>query len=489
VETFAAHRRSVRAVELDRRKFLAGLGAGLGAASIGCGDNRAAARDAGPSGPDAAPPAPDAVVTACAASDRPASELLAGIETIVVLCLENRSFDHCLGSLRLLEGRLDIDGLVGSEWNPDADGNPVGLHLIDERLAADPPHNWGAAHRQWHGGANDGFVQAHAGAYQADVMGYRVRAQLPVTYALADAGVVCNRWFSSCLGPTWPNRAYLHAATSTGMQDNLPMLFVEPTIWDRLAAARLGGVNYYHDVPWAFGAFGKLSGIEPVERFFQDAAAGRLPPLAVIDPAFTGGTANDDHPTKDSQLSQAMVASVVAALGASPQWSRCLFVLTYDEHGGFFDHVAPPALRPGLEPFSAFDRLGFRVPTVVVGPHVRRGCAVDTAFEHGSVLSTVSRRFGLAPLNPRAAATADLSSCIDPRRLTAPLPPPRIPVVELSSQRLAALRGRAAPGHAELTAAFDARPAPPGIDRRGESDAVVRRVLRWGEQLGVVRIT
>lgn len=474
---------------IDRRQFLAGLGAGLGAVSIGCGDNRAAGPDAGQARPDAAPPAADAAVTACAASDLPARELLAGIETIVVLCLENRSFDHCLGSLRLVEGRADIDGLVGTEWNPDNDGNPVALHRIVEPLGSDPPHNWGAAHRQWHDGANDGFVQAHSGADQADVMGYRRRDQLPVTYALADAGVVCNRWFSPVLGPTWPNRAYLHAATSTGMMENLPMLFAEPTIWDRLEAARLRGVNYYHDVPWAFGAFGKLSGIEPVERFFQDAAAGTLPPLALIDPAFTGGTANDDHPTKDGQLSQALLASVVAALGASPQWSRCLFVLVYDEHGGFFDHVAPPTVRPGVEPFAGFDRLGFRVPAVVIGPHVRRGCAVDTVFEHGSVIATVSRRFGLDPVNPRAAATADLSACIDPRRLAAPLPPPRLPVVELSRQRLAALAGRAAPGHAELTAAFDARPAPAGIDRRGESDEVVRRVLRWGEQLGAVRIT
>ena len=117
---------------MDRREFLAGLGASLGAVSIGCGDNRAAPLE----GVDAAqgsPDAPDAALGACtAASDRSASELLAGIETIVVLCMENRSFDHCLGALRLVEGRTDIDGLTGGESNPDRDGNPVALHRIGE---------------------------------------------------------------------------------------------------------------------------------------------------------------------------------------------------------------------------------------------------------------------------------------------------------------------------------------------------------------------
>jgi phospholipase C len=184
-----------------------------------------------------------------------------------------------------------------------------------------------------------------------------------------------------------------------------------------------------------------------------------------------------------------LLASVVAALGASPQWNRCLFVLTYDEHGGFFDHVAPPALSAGVERETEFGSLGFRVPSLVIGPHVRRGCTVDTVLEHSSVIATASRRFGLEPLNSRDAAAADLSSCIDPLHLGAPLPPPNIPVVEISEQRLAARQALATASHPELTAALAARPAPPTLDRRGETDQVVRRVLRWGEQLGVVRIS
>jgi phospholipase C len=459
----------------------------VGAASISCGDNRAAPATA--DAPDAGTAPPDAADACAAASTGSAKQLLAGIETIVVLCLENRSFDHALGALRLVEGRSDIDGLTGAEVNLDGDDNPIAVHPLDDFTEHDPPHNWGACHRQWNHGANDGFVRAHAGAFQADAMGYHVRAQRPVSYALADAGAVCNRWFSSCLGPTWPNRAYLHAATSTGMQQDLPMLFLQPTIWDRLGDAGLAGINYFHDVPWVLGGFGQVSGLAPIERFFEDASAGTLPPFAIVDPAFLGGTANDDHPMHDIQLAQALIASVVAALGASPQWNRCLFVLTYDEHGGFFDHVAPPALSDRIEPETEFRSLGFRVPSIVVGPHVRRGCAIDTVFEHGSVLSTVCRRFGLAPLNARSDAAADLSSCIDPLRLAAPLSPPQLPVVEISEQRLAARQALAAPSHAELTAAIAARPVPPSLDRSRETDQIVRRVLRWGERLGAVRVT
>ena len=490
----SAHRGLVSAaMQIDRRQFLAGMGAGVGAISIGCGDNLAPMIEGGTAGSDDQPgpgPGPKQPVTACTAtSGLAATQLLGGIETIVVLCMENRSFDHCLGALRMIEGRRDIDGLRGGETNPDRDGNRVPVHAIEDFTEFDPPHNWNACHRQWNAGANDGFVIAHAGAHEADAMGFQVRAQRPVTYALADAGAVCQRYFASCLGPTWPNRAYLHAASSAGMQQDLPMLFLAPTIWDRLAAAGIEGVNYYHDVPWVAAGFAQTSGIAPIERFFDDAMAGTLPPFAVIDPAFFGGGANDDHPMHDIHLGQALIASVVAALGASPQWNRCLFVLTYDEHGGFYDHVPPPALGREVETEQAFGAMGFRVPSVVIGPHVRRGCAIDTVFDHTSVIATACRRLGLPPLTPRDQAAADLSSCIDPRRLGAPLPPPILPRIEIPARRLAARQAlAAAAGHADIAAALAARPMPGDLDRRAQTDQVVRRVLRWGEELGVVRI-
>ena len=469
---------------ISRRELLYGVGASSIAAACGGGKTT--------SGPDAGdlPPEPDApAVTACtASSSMTPAELLAHVETIVVLCMENRSFDHYLGSLQLAEGRDDIEGLTGSESNPSSSGGTVTAHQLQTFTPADPPHDWDSCHAQWDNGANDGFVKAHAGASEADVMGYHVRAQIPVTYALADAGVVCNRWHAGCLGPTWPNRLYLHGGTSKGSKTNVPV-FGFTSIFDRLRDQNVTGTNYYSDVAFATGGYGKLTGLATIERFFEDAMAGNLPPFAILDPSFTGGGANDDHPDHDIRMGQALIASIVRALGQSPQWSRCLFVLTYDEHGGFFDHVAPPAAPLDADP--EFRQLGFRVPTLVLGPTVRRGCARDDLFEHSSVAATATLRYGLEPLNARAAAAQDLSPCIDPRRIGDPLPPPTVPQVTISRRELArrqTLARQLPPTHPELHAAIDALRPPRGLDRRADADAIAHRVLAWGERLGAVRI-
>jgi len=466
---------------ITRRDLLVGVGASV----VACAGKRNAGDD---SGGDDAPPDAEAVNACTASSPLSPEELLAHVDAIVVLCMENRSFDHYLGSLRLAEGRADVDGLVGTESNPSSTGSSVPVHQLASFTPADPPHGWDACHQQWNNGANDGFVQAHAGADEADVMGYHVRSQIPVTYALADAGVVCNRWHAGVLGPTWPNRFYLHGATSKGQKSNLPVLGFT-SIFDRLKAKSITGTNYYSDVAWATGGYGKLDGLATIERFFEDAQAGNLPPFSIIDPSFSGGGANDDHPDHDIRMGQALIATVASALGQSPQWGRCLFVLTYDEHGGFFDHVAPPEV---IDDNPEFRRAGFRVPSLVVGPTVRRGCARDEVFEHSSVAATATRRFGLDPLNARAAAAQDLSPCIDPRRIDGDvLPPPVIPQVTMSLAHLARrqeLARRLPPSHPELHAAIDARRPPRALDRRGDADAIARRVLAWGERLGAVRI-
>jgi phospholipase C len=309
-----------------------------------------------------------------------------------------------------------------------------------------------------------------------------------VAYALSEAGVVCNRWFAACLGPTWPNRFYLHGATSKGQKQNQPVVGFS-SIFDRLADRGIAGCkNYYSDVPWATGGYGKLSGLATIERFFQDAQAGNLPPFSIVDPAFVGGGANDDHPDHDIRLGQAMISSVAAAVAQSPQWKRTLLVITYDEHGGFYDHVPPPET---IDAEPEFRRLGFRVPAIVLGGTVRRGCAVDDVFEHSSVVATATRRFGLDPINARADAVNDLSPCIDPRRIADPLPPPVVPTLTVSLGELARrqeLARRRPPSHPEMHAAMDALRGS-GIDRRGDADAIARRVLDWGERLGAVQLT
>ena len=474
-----------------RRDALKGIGVTLGAVAIGgCG---ADADDDGmnvpPDGaaPDA--PAPDAPVDA--AVDAPSADvLLAGIDTFVVLMMENRSFDHYLGALRLAEGRTDVDGLTGTEGNPTINGMNVPVHLLEDFTPADPPHGWDACHAQWNDGLNDGFVREHAGSSEADVMGYHVRSQIPVAYALADHSAICDRWFSSVMGPTWPNRFYLHGATAHGNKGNTPA-FGFRSIFAELDDAGLTHRNYFHDVAWATGGYFKLTGNAGIERFFDDAAAGTLPNLSIVDPGFFGGGANDDHPDHDIRLGQALIASVVNALGASPQWNRCLLVLTYDEHGGFYDHVAPPKTDDEREEFR---QLGFRVPSLVIGPTARRGQVVSTTFEHVSVLVTLTRRFGLTPLNERVRAAADLSPCIDPAYLDDPQPAPTLPPVTMSRTAVFdRIRERAAMGpqpgeHPELAAAVDALELPPSLDRRDRPEEVTAAFLAAAEKVGAVRL-
>ncbi|WP_437683147.1 alkaline phosphatase family protein [Sorangium sp. So ce131] len=415
-------------------------------------------------------------------SDLSPAELLAPISTIVVLCMENRSFDHYLGALRLKEGR-QLDGLTGMEWNVAPDGSLIAPFQLDNFTPADPPHSWDAAHAQWNQGLNDGFVTAHAGPDQRDVMGYHVREQLPILYALADVSAVCERWFSAVLGPTWPNRFYLHGATSQGVSSNTPLRSFT-SVFELLSDAGISNRNYYHDVPWCSGAYFKFKGVSGIERFFEDAAAGVLPAFSIIDPQFFGATANDDHPDHDVQLGQVLLASVYNALARSPQWGQCLLVVTYDEHGGFFDHVPPPATT---DDDPRFAQLGFRVPSIVAGPFVRRGCAVSTVLDHVSIARTLETRFGIPSLNARQRGTSDLSCCIDPALLRDPQAPILLPEVNISlSQLRARTEGRIS--QPELWEMAERGLIPRHLDRRGEGPQIARRVLAQAERLGAARI-
>ncbi|MEO7091917.1 MAG: alkaline phosphatase family protein, partial [Polyangiales bacterium] len=277
-------------------------------------------------------------------------------------------------------------------------------------------------------------------------------------------------------------------ATSKGIQTNLPALGFT-SIFDRFAAENIKATNYYSDVAWATGGYGKVTGVATIERFFEDAGAGQLPPFAIIDPAFAGGGANDDHPDHDIRMGQALIASVVAAMAQSPQWEKCLLVITYDEHGGFHDHVPPPTT---IDQDPDFRNLGFRVPTIVIGPTVRRGCAIDDVFEHCSIPATAQVRYNLPSLNARAAQARDLSPCIDPARIGNPLPPPMVPAMAISRSALLERQERARRtnqvSHHELMDAVAALNPPRALDRRADADAIAWRVLACGERLGAVKI-
>jgi phospholipase C len=419
------------------------------------------------------------------------AELLSKIDTIVVLMMENRSFDHYLGQLKqdpMYASASRVDGLVGNESNPDSNGDPVNVFKLTTFTPADPPHDWDPCHAQWNMGKNDGFVKAHAGASERDVMGYYDRSQIAFTYWLADNFTVCDRWFASVMGPTWPNRFFLHATTSGGIKANSPWVVGGPrTIWEELAAKGKTGKNYTAGaVAWFTGGFiGKvLSGVNPVatlDAFFDDAKNGTLPNFAVVDPDFN---ANDDHPSHDVQLGQAFVASVYKALAASPQWSRMLFVVTYDEHGGFFDHVPPPTCDDERDEFR---QLGFRVPSIVIGPMVRKGYVHSERLDHASVAATLATRFGISMLTDRMRGTRDLSGAIDPRLLDDPRPPPPPPPVAVPLDASTWLDDAAPSSQPELDAMI-ARGTIPSrfVDPRTRTERL-RSWLQHAERLGIVR--
>lgn len=367
-----------------------------------------------------------------------------GIDTIVYLMMENRSYDHYLGARSMLDGKPG-DGLVSTMSNPDLDGNDIIIMPTPDGAlcALDPPHGWDASRAQMAGGANSGFVTEHQARHPGAVepMGYMLRQNLPVTWALADAYTTADRWFCSVLGPTLPNRMYWHAGTSNGAKTNDEVLGGAfngiPSIHHRLDEAGIDWAYYYGDVP----VLAVLKDLEIEGRlrrfmydFIDDAAAGKLPPVVYIDPGFGS---NDDHPPHHPLLGQQLIAATYNALATSPHWERCLLVVTYDENGGYFDHVAPPTAPDELAA-DGFDQLGFRVPPLIIGPYTKQGYVSSVQYDHTSALKHLENHFGLAPLTMRSTAATDLADCIDAERLAAgePSAPITLPAVEINESEL-----------------------------------------------------
>ncbi len=369
-----------------------------------------------------------------------AVKALQKIDHIVVLMMENRSFDHMLGYLRLTGRRPELDGLDAGMANvyhdrsgkfPRYDGLSFGIHeLLDTRMtkAQDPPHGGSSVDKQLKN-KNAGFVQTYMDerggppeVHPADVMGYHTGKHLPVYDHLTEKFCVCDRWFSSVAGSTFPNRLYAMAGRAAGKREN-----IDPPIYHLHSFVRhLDGVkgvswaNFVHDVTpllWAIDNDYPIHNLldEHVawfdghfrpphfgDTFIQRAGAGKLPSVSWIDPSFadlrTGLTrlisppSNDDHPPSDVAAGQALVLKVYDALASSKQWAKTLFVITYDEHGGFFDHVVPPANPPDDDP-KVFSRYGVRVPAIVVSPLVTRRSFSHVVFDHTSIIKTILLRF------------------------------------------------------------------------------------------------
>jgi phospholipase C len=347
------------------------------------------------------------------------------IDTVIYLMMENRSYDHWLGA-RSMNEALPGDGLAATMSNLDLAGNPVPVFEgVDGMMCIpDPSHGWEASHVQFNGGVNDGFLATHQMEHPGDLgaMQYLTRTHLPVTWALADEYATCDRWFASVMGPTWPNRYYWMSATSMGLTDNrVPEGgYTAPTIFGRMDDAGVPWKIYYSDLPFV-ALLGANSDVELTDRlwrmedFFHDCEMGTLPNVVYLDPPFTMA---DDHPPHHPIVGQQFLAAIYNAVSSSPQWERTLLVITYDEHGGFYDHVAPPT-TDDERTAEGFDQLGFRVPTLVIGPYVKRGHVSSVVRDHTSALKHIENTFGTAPLTARSTAAADLSELIDETRLAA----------------------------------------------------------------------
>jgi phospholipase C len=472
------------------------------------------------------------------------------IDHIVVLMLENRSFDHLLGYLTLDGGRNDVHGLTGRESNPleprqgtarkrvfplsltspaiqTRDGFPrkVTRFLYDPahghmpqryqrggyQIAALPP----GFHLPQPGGSDDpppppppnfpiapmeGFIIEHRERLdrkypdltldeieilKGEITGYYTATFVPVYDHLARTALICDHWHAAIPGETWPNRF----VTLTGVltrdaygrftPDN-PDSTAEfdpietPTIFDHLTAAGRTWHYYEHDFAM-LRLFSKYTfdqtNIQPIDQFFKDAAAGTLPDVSFIDPDLIDISddihqANDDHPPSDIEHGQELVGRIFNALRTGPKWGRTLFVLTYDEHGGFYDHVFPDD-EPALAPLFAWPEIhvvggflpptrpagfdvpvrfrGMRVPTFIISPHVAPGKATHTLFDHSTIAKTIIARFlpdNPPNMGPRVAQAPTLASVLTPH---AALNVPQVSQAVLKSTHATPFGGLGAP--------------------------------------------
>ena len=419
------------------------------------------------------------------------------IENIIIVMMENRSFDHYFGSLSLHE-RLQVNGLQPGFTNPRLDGTLVGSFQTGLRCVSDPPHSFGSSRLQVNNGANDGFVREYATRLGEEhggdeVMGYYLRNQLPLLYSLVDEFVLCDQWHSAVLGPTWPNRMYLHSAQSNGRKNNAlpetPAGFQWPTIYDSLTAAGIEWKSYFGDLPMLF-LWGTLqrqaNRIRRVSEFYEDAQSGTLPPVSFIEPLYQ---VNDDHPPHDVNLGQAFLSSIVHAVGQSPQWERSMIIITYDEHGGFFDHVAPPMVADERAD-EGFGQLGVRVPGVIISPYSPVGAVSSTLYEHSSVPAFIEWLFGLEPLTLRDANANFFLDAFDARevRRANPRPFPELPLVDADPDIPPECAAFGAGGSAqELELFADAGGIPRELDLRGEAHDTVRHINRQLLRMGAGR--
>ena len=440
------------------------------------------------------------------------TDQLPQVDHIVVLMMENHSYDNYFGMLTDRLGGFDLDAQGQPvETNNRLDGTVVPLsHAANTKQAEGvPTQSWAASHIQWAEGACDGFVKSIEktlpGKDATVAMRYWTESDLPFYYGMARTFALANRWFSSCLGPTFPNRRFLIAGTAHGLIDDLPFAMGDypeaGTIFDLLSAHRISWTNYHNVPPWRvnlkrlFGVRGtnffrvlgamlgtlfpsllkaaqskiqatadlyplgilrSINHLKSMDQFYADCRRGSLPSFSIVDPDF--GQWSEENP-QDISAGEAFSAKVVGAVMSGKAWSKTLLIWLYDEHGGYYDHVDPPeaplpddvpAANPLVRfpvlgfilrhftPFgkqidvadtfpATYDRLGFRVPAVVVSPYSRPGFVSSTIYDHTSILRLLERKWNLPALTPRDRAANDLLDMLDLDGAPSFLDPPSWP--------------------------------------------------------------
>ena len=362
------------------------------------------------------------------------------VEHIVVVMMENRSVDHFLGWYG--KENPDFDGIqdahfvdqregrggarVGTEdWGRD------GRNDFDGRGFADPDHGWDNGRLVVNGGRMDGWLHPKTGNDELTLATYEAH-DVPVWAQLTRGWQTYDHWHSALLGPTQPNRYYLHSGQSGGLKDNSlpPELAGEhpewalgwdwPTIWTLLDRFGVTGAYYFSNLPQlAFWGARHLNRTRHISEFYAAAAAGQLPQVCFIDPWYIApaGISNDDHPHADIRLGQAFLSDVIGCFENSPQYRESAMVVTYDEWGGFWDHVPPPRFAddrgtpadPGGQ--DDFGQSGFRIPSTIISPWTRRPGAVDhTVYDHTSIIKFIAQNWGLPFLTKRQRETNSIGA-------------------------------------------------------------------------------
>jgi phospholipase C len=383
---------------------------------------------------------------------------------LIVVMMENHSFDNLLGALA--RTRSDVDGL---EFDPDGhakNSNPgagqmpaevVSFPLQNTAQAKNVSQSWKATHQQIDGGAMDGFVRS-VGA--TEPMGYYTPELLPFAYSLANSFALGERWFCSVPGPTYPNRRFLLAGTAYGGTVTGPDTLLDGppphgTIFDNLSAHNVSWCDYFTDVPMTSVIpsiiIKHADHHHPISKFFHDCQAGTLPAVSFVDPGVgaigsissaleslpfpvkeilqvlganlqSASSGETEEDPQDMYYGEAWAHSIVEAVLQSPNWSRTLLIYTYDEHGGYYDHVAPPraippdnippSLQPG-DPSGGYDMYGPRIPAIVVSPYSKPGGVTNVVHDHTSVLATIEAKWNLPALTLRDANAADVMDFLD----------------------------------------------------------------------------